>query len=142
VLDSDNVQWLSSRGHYHVKFMAHVFWVWLPWADYFSSLWLVLSLNNSKNHKMKISKNFKLKVNKIVEYFAFLMTKFVNTKYRHLYKQPPSTSNPLDTFCFSYNSNWLPWWLFWHCSFCLLENLDYVCLRRNRWDIPRLEKHE
>jgi hypothetical protein len=23
-----------------------------------------------------------------VEYFTFLMMKFVNTKYRHLYKQP------------------------------------------------------
>lgn len=29
---------------------------------------------------MKISKFFELKVNKIVEYFAFLKTKFVNTK--------------------------------------------------------------
>ncbi len=34
-----------------------------------------------------------------VEYFIFLMTKFVNKKYRHLYKQLPFANNPLDT-CF------------------------------------------
>ncbi len=33
------------------------------------------------------------------EYFTFLIKKFVN---RHLYKQSPFASNPLDTFCLSY----------------------------------------
>jgi len=38
---------------------------------------------------------------KNVEYFTSLMAKSVNTKYRYLYNQPPSPSNPFDTFCLS-----------------------------------------
>jgi hypothetical protein len=92
------------------------------------------------------------------DYFISLMMKFINTKYRHLYKQPPSPSNPLDTFCFSHEWNWLPWWLFWcHCSFfkcintiigvcyfCLMNNLNCLSVLNEeyRWDILRLQNHE
>jgi hypothetical protein len=39
---------------------------------------------------------------KEVDYLSSSMNKFVIMKYRHLYKQPPSPSNPLNTFCLSY----------------------------------------
>jgi hypothetical protein len=37
---------------------------------------------------------------KNVEYFTYLVMKILNIKYKHLYKQPPSTSNPFDIFFF------------------------------------------
>ncbi len=37
---------------------------------------------------------------KNVEYFTYLVMKSLNIKYKHLYKQPPSTSNPFDIFFF------------------------------------------
>jgi len=35
---------------------------------------------------------------KNVEYFIYLVMKSLNIKYKHLYKQPPSISNPFDIF--------------------------------------------
>ncbi len=58
----------------------------------------------------------------------------------HLYRQPPSAGNPLfcNTFCLSYERNWLPLWFFCchpcssgcintvtgACSLCLMDNLE------------------
>jgi hypothetical protein len=56
------------------------------------SLWLVLSLNNPENHKL-IFKKCPCESDENGEYFTSLMTKFVNTTHRHLYKQPPFASN-------------------------------------------------
>jgi hypothetical protein len=82
------------------------------------------------------------------------MLKFVNTKYKHLYKQPTSPSKPLvfpmnEIDCLGHyfdvilhfldaSTLWqvfviFVWWITW---------IAYVCLMRNRWDILRLLKHE
>jgi hypothetical protein len=65
-------------------------------------------------------------------------------------------ANLFETFSLFYEWNWLSWWLFWcHswssrcinivigvCFFYFMDNLDYVCLTRNQWDIYALENHD
>jgi hypothetical protein len=120
------------------------------------SLWLVLSLNNPENHKL-IFKKCPCESDENGEYFTSLMTKFVNTTHRHLYKQPPFASNytwHLFVFHITSEIDCLGGWLFpWSsrcmnivtsvCSFYLMDNLDHLCvflMMRNKWDIPSIQK--